>query len=242
MQHDHPILGIDLIDQMGCPEDGQPPLRHQATDIAQQFGAAADVEADRRLVAEQEPRLMQQGARDLDPPELAARQLPHLAPDLPGKPRARQLLPGPAPAVAKSHAVEGGVIDEVLSRGQVEIEGALLEDDAQQGKCGTGCARRIMAEDADRAGLGREQSRDEGEQGRLPRAVRPEQDDESPGGQGYVDIRQSLALAVAIGKPADLERGAAPTLRPRPGRFRYSRAAGAHLLQSVRSLSLREKE
>ena len=27
MQYDHPILGIDLIDQMGRPKDGQPPLR-----------------------------------------------------------------------------------------------------------------------------------------------------------------------------------------------------------------------
>ena len=41
-------------------------------------GARLDVEADGRLVQQQQPRPMQQRAGDLDPPHLAAREIAHL--------------------------------------------------------------------------------------------------------------------------------------------------------------------
>ena len=97
--------------------------------------ARGDVQPDGRLVQHQHARPMQQGARDLDPPHLAARQLARRVP------RAiRQLdllqrgLRAP-PRLAAADAVQRGVIEQVLHHREVEIERARLEHHAEQAQC-----------------------------------------------------------------------------------------------------------
>ena len=65
-------------------------LPHMAEDV----GARLDVEADGRLVEQQQPRPMQQRARDLEPPHLAAGEIAHLAAGAVGEPDPRQHLVG----------------------------------------------------------------------------------------------------------------------------------------------------
>ena len=55
-------------------------------------GARLDVEADGRLVEQQQPRPMQQRARDFQPPHLAAREVAHLVAGAVGKADAGQHL------------------------------------------------------------------------------------------------------------------------------------------------------
>ena len=62
----------------GASPTGQlPPPRTLRANALQDGAAAGHVEAHRRLVEQQQARPMQQGARDLDPPALAAGQSAH---------------------------------------------------------------------------------------------------------------------------------------------------------------------
>ncbi len=130
---------------MPCSVD-QPP------DMAEDVGARLDVEADGRLVEQQQARAVQQRARDLDPPHLAAREIAHLVAGAIGKPDARQHLGGAHARLAPADAVQGGVIQQVLHHREIEVERARLEHDAEEPQRLARRARDVMAEDADAPG------------------------------------------------------------------------------------------
>ena len=66
MQHDKFVVGDDLVEQMGRPQHADALLSGQTPDMAEDVGACLDVEADCRLVEQQQARPMQQRASDLD--------------------------------------------------------------------------------------------------------------------------------------------------------------------------------
>src|SRR5690242_14459733 len=75
---------------------------------------AGDIETDRRLVQQQEPRLVQQSARYLDAPTLAAGEAPRLVAALIGKADAVDLR-GYAPSrLAMREAVQCTMVKQVL--------------------------------------------------------------------------------------------------------------------------------
>lgn len=78
MEHDHLVAGGHLVDQMGRPEHADAVLDAETTDVLEDRLARADVEADGRLVEQQELRPVKEGARDLDPAQLAAGELADL--------------------------------------------------------------------------------------------------------------------------------------------------------------------
>ena len=80
---------------MGGPQNRQAALLAEAVDVLHDRAAAVDVEADRRLVEDQEPRLVQEGARQLDPPAQAAAQRAHQRAPAVGDAQALQLLGDP---------------------------------------------------------------------------------------------------------------------------------------------------
>lgn len=84
--------------------------------------AAFDVEPDGRFVEQQERRLVDQGAGQLDLPALTAGQLP--GPVLPPIEQADPLQFGGDPRRGNrtGHPVQRRVVEHVLFDGQVEIE------------------------------------------------------------------------------------------------------------------------
>src|SRR5207302_9198776 len=77
MENDDARLLADFVDEMGRPEDGKAGLPAKPTDMVEQELPAGDVEPDRRLVEQQQPRLVEQRPRDLDAAPLAAAEAPH---------------------------------------------------------------------------------------------------------------------------------------------------------------------
>ena len=122
--------------------------------MREDVGARLDVEADGRLVEDQEPRLVQQRARDLDAPHLAAGEVAHLVVRAVGKRDPRQHLVGAGARRARPDAVQRGVIGEVLRDREIEIERARLEHDAELAQRRARLALHVMAEDADRGRRG----------------------------------------------------------------------------------------
>ena len=66
------VVGQDLLDQVGGPEDAHAFLGGERVQVGDDVAARGDVEADGRLVAEQQPGRVQQRRGDLDAPRLAA--------------------------------------------------------------------------------------------------------------------------------------------------------------------------
>ncbi len=73
-----------------------------------------DVEADGRLVEQQQAGTVQQRARDLQAAHLAAGQRPHLVASAFGEIDARQHLLGAGARLAPADAVQRGVILQIL--------------------------------------------------------------------------------------------------------------------------------
>ena len=91
-----------------------------------------DVQPDGRLVEQQQGRPVQQRAGDLDAPHLAAGKAARLVVQrVRSSRRSRSNLVDPLPRLARPHAMQRGVVGEVLVDAEVEIERARLEDDAK---------------------------------------------------------------------------------------------------------------
>src|SRR6267378_7276443 len=98
---------------MRGPEHADALFGDQPPDMAEDIGAGLDVEADGRLVKQQQARAMQQGARYFQPPHLAAREVANFAAGAVGKPNAREYLIATQACFAPRDAVQGGVIEQV---------------------------------------------------------------------------------------------------------------------------------
>ena len=90
---DHDPIGVGhLVAQMRRPQHRDRALRPHRQDELAQIAAALRIEADGGLVHEQEPRLVQQRARQLHPAPVAAGELRGLVVRAIDQPEARQLL------------------------------------------------------------------------------------------------------------------------------------------------------
>ena len=141
-------LGDDLVEQMRRPQHADALLGDELPDMAEDIGARLDVEPDGRLVEQQQPRPMQQRARDLEPAHLPAREVAHLAAGAIGEPDPRQHLVAARARLAPADAVQRGVIEQVLHHREIEIERARLEHHAEQPQRFAGRAPDVVAEDA----------------------------------------------------------------------------------------------
>ena len=106
MQHHEIVAGHDLVEQMRGPQHADALLGDQPPHMAEDIGARLDVEADGRLVEQQQTRPMQQRARDLEPPHLAAGEVAHLAAGAVGKSDAREHFARAQPRLAPVDAVQ----------------------------------------------------------------------------------------------------------------------------------------
>ena len=165
---------------------------------------------------------MQQGARDFQPPHLAAREVAHLAAGAVGKADAREHFTGAQARLAPIDAVQGSMIQQVLRDREIEVERARLEHHAQQPQRFAGFDADVVAEDADASGLDAEQPRDQREQRALAGAVEAKQRREACRRDGEVDVDEGASHAIGMADAIDRQRGhfgrtaAAVTVRRSP--------------------------
>ncbi|MNV91279.1 hypothetical protein D3C71_1857580 [compost metagenome] len=92
--------------------------------------------------------------------------------------------------------MQGGVVAQVLLHAQVQIQGALLEHHAELAQCLTRLLAQAAAHHLDIALLQVVEAGEQGDQGRLAGAVRPQQRGEAAGRNLEADALQGLARAV----------------------------------------------
>src|ERR1700727_3323091 len=141
---------------------------------------------------------MQQGARDLEPAHLSAREIAYLAAGAVGQSDARQHLVTPRSGLAPADPVQSSVVEQVLHDREIEIERAGLKHHAHEPQ---GFARRladVMAEYPDAARLDSEQPGHQREQSAFPGAVEDEQGGKARGRYGEIDIDQGAPRAIGM--------------------------------------------
>src|SRR6185436_7670336 len=203
MQDDEIIVRTDLVEQMRRPQHAYSLFGNELADVVEDVGARLDVEADGRLVEQQQARAVQQRPRNFQAPHLAAGEVAHLAASTVGKADAPQHLAAACAGIASGDAVQGGVIQQVLRHREVEIERAGLKHHPEQPQCFARCPRDVMAEDADMSALDSEQPRDQREERALAGAVQAEQRGEACRGDGEADVDQRLSRAIGMADAVD---------------------------------------
>src|SRR4051812_33752988 len=207
---DHQLVARrDLVEQMRGPEHADALFGNQPPHMTENVGARLDVEADRRLVEQQQARPVQQRPRDLEPPHLTAREVAHLAARAVGKPDPCEFVAGAPARLAGIDAVQGGVILQVLRDREIEVEGTRLEHHAHSTQRLAGITPDVITEHGDLSVLYAEQPGDEGEQRALAGAVEPEQRRKTCRRHGETDIVQCFASAIGMADALDRQCGSA---------------------------------
>src|SRR3712207_762192 len=137
--------------------------------------ARGNVEADGRLVQQEEPGVVEKGAGDLHATPVPAVEVAHpLAGALcHAEPIEFPLDPGVR--LPQRQAAKESEISEILANRQVEVEGRLLEHDAERRERASPDRTDVHAADVDPPFARLDQSRDEREQRRLAGSVRSQE-------------------------------------------------------------------
>src|SRR3954447_25189767 len=150
----------NLVQQMRSPQHANALPGYHPPHMTEDVGARLDIEADGRLIEQKQPGPMQQRARNLEPPHLAARKVAHFNVRAVGKSDARKQLARARPRVATADAVQCGVILKILRDRQIQVQRARLEYHAHASERLARVAADVVTEDADVSGLDAEQPRD----------------------------------------------------------------------------------
>ena len=144
-------------------------------------GPRLDVEANRRLVENEQARTVQQRASDLETSHLSAGQVAHLVLGALGERNAREDVIRTLSTFAVADAVQRRMVGQVLDDREIEIEGARLEYDADHAQRFARRRSDVVAENADMTVLNRVEARQQREQRALPSPVETEQNCEVEG-------------------------------------------------------------
>src|SRR3954447_19456851 len=79
MQNHKFVVGDDLVKEVGRPQHANALLIGETPDMVENVSSRFYIEADCRLVQQQQARSMQQRASYFKPPHLPARKIPHFA-------------------------------------------------------------------------------------------------------------------------------------------------------------------
>ena len=177
-------MGRTSSNKMRRPQHAEAFLLDQRAHDVDDALARADVEADGRLVEQQQRGLMQQRAGDLDAPGLAAGKVAHFL--VARGRRARRAAVPRAVAPARFAAARCRASAQWYSRfwrqRQIEIERAALEHDAEPLQRRRGAAPDVVAENADLAGDVVVEAGDSANSVDLPAPLRPSSTTKRPRG------------------------------------------------------------
>ena len=121
MQHNDPIGIWHLIAQMRSPQHRYRALLAHRQNELDQVAAACRIEANRRLVHQQNARLMQQGASQLNPSPIAATQLRCLVMSAFGQVQSRQFFFDTPLCYVTREAMQTGMEKQIAGHRQFEI-------------------------------------------------------------------------------------------------------------------------
>src|SRR5262245_59720597 len=150
---------------------------------------------------------MQERAGNFDAPHLSAGEVAHLVIRAVRQRDPRQHLIGARAAVVFTDAVQGCMVGQILDHGEIEVERALLEYDADHAQS---LARRmsdIAAENPDMTALDGVEARDQREQCALSGSVEAEQNGEGGWRDGEGHLVERLTPAVAMAHAFDGDGG-----------------------------------
>ena len=233
IDHDRDVLGDGRRDPdiLFDEEDGDIALRRERREQLLELGDDEGGEPLGRLVEHEEPRVLEEGARDGEHLLLAARELSAPVPAPLREPREHLVHPfhGPRAAAPSCEA-------QVLVHGEVRPEAPSLGGvgDAPGGHLVGGEPGDVPALEADRAPPHREEPHDRVAQGGLPHAVAPDHRVD-PLVQGEVDALEGMRLVVVDVEVPDLEgdrrcgppaRALRPPVGPAVGPLSHGRAPG----------------
>ena len=204
VRHDRHLVAeaLGLLDVVRAHQD-RDALAAQAVDERPQLLADLRVEADGRLVEQEQARLVQQRAGDEQPAPHAAAQLVDLALAAVLQVRDVERAVHRLLALALRHAVEVGEDEEVLLDGERHVEVVELGDDAHLGAGLLRVVGQPVAEDLELALVGDDLGGERLHRRRLPRAVRAEQADARPEGDVEVEAVDRGQRAEALDHAAE---------------------------------------
>ena len=185
-------------------EDDRDALLVELTQEIPHRAADLDVDARRRLIEDQQLRLMHQRARDHQPALHAARQRARHAPPLVPEGELPEILLGALAGKCTRDAVEAGLVDHDGLRRLEHVEVEFLGHDPDAGLGALEIGVEVVAEDLHRAGgLGDERGAD-ADEGALAGAIGPEQGKKIPLSHLQVYALQSVdTVSIPLGEAVD---------------------------------------
>src|SRR6266511_1450755 len=222
-----PDLTLQLI---GRPLSQDPPRLDEGDGVAQLLGLAhvmrgeddrggllppelCDLEADadghvrvepqRRLVQEQQLRLVEERLGEGQPLLEPGGQLVVLRLAVRLELGQFDELLDSAVKRPPAEPVETAVEGEDFGRAQAPDEGSVTARHVQPAADGRGLADQVMAKDGGGAAIGQQQGRENREEGRLPRAVGPQEAED--GAAGYLEARAPERLGATASQPSGAE-------------------------------------
>src|ERR1700733_3264367 len=107
-------------------------LAHRQNEL-DQIAAACRIEANRRLVHQQNARLMQEGTSKFDSAPVATAQLSSLVVGTFGQSQSRQFLFDTCLCHITRNPMQSGMEQKIAGYRQFEVQGGLLENDTELG-------------------------------------------------------------------------------------------------------------
>ncbi len=153
VQNDEIIIRLDLVKKVSGPQHADALLDNQPPHMAEDLGSRLDVQSNRRLVEQQQTRPVQECPRDFQPTHLPAGEIAHLAAWAVGKTHPRQGFIRTCQRLAPVNAVQGGMIEQILRDGEIEVQRSRLKHHAHAAQRFARFAPDIVAENADTPGL-----------------------------------------------------------------------------------------
>ena len=197
VEDDDVVAALRFVHVMRGDEDRAPALGcgGDLGELVPDGAAGLRVEADGGLVEDQDGRIVDQRARDLEAPLHAAGERADDRVAHAGEADPRELLLGSVAALAARDAEDGAVEVEVLAGSQPVVERRILEDDAARATDGEGVGLHVVAIDEGATGARGEERREDLDGGALAGAVGAEQREERPGANGEVERLQRMLRA-----------------------------------------------
>ncbi len=205
--HDrHPVAEpLGLVEVVGGEQDRHLALGPQPGDHVEQLVAHAGVEADGRLIEEEDGGPGDERPGDLQPPALAAAVGPDRSVGQLGEAEPFGHLGAPGPGGGSVEAEQAAVDLEVAPPGERPVDDGLLKHDGALAPGGQRFRGQVETGQAGAAGGGYDGRREHPDGGRLAGAVGPEQPEHLPGGDGEVDIPDGFhAAGVRLAQPVDV--------------------------------------
>lgn len=141
---------------------------------------------------------MQQSARDLGAPTMAAVQVTCFLASAVAHIEPVESCVNTFVAVTSRQAMQRREITQILTNGQIEVQCRLLEDDPESRQCGARLERQIDSGNLNGSSLRKQQTSQQAEQSRFSRPIRPQKGAELPRPYFETDAIKRLLFSVAV--------------------------------------------